>query len=194
MLEICVQIKGTFEEIKKVILAQGYEFVESYDNYDTYFTTIQKDKIKEVLYKQLLDNSLIVRNIIGKDYDIKNIIYKKKTLDENGNVANEIDTKLDIDNIQKAKAIFSSMGLNCWCEYINHNNEFKKGEIVLNIQFVKELGMFIEVEEFESIKNKTNKEKLSILIEIINSLGFEIGNDYSCKKPFMILNNKSTTK
>lgn len=188
MTEICVQINGDFEEIKKSVLDKGFEFSEAYDNYDTYFTTIQKDQIKRVSYKQLLDNSLIIRNIKGKDFDIKNIVYKKKTLDENGNVTDEIKTKLKIDDIHKAKTIFDSMGLNCWCDYINHNNEFKKGEIVLNIQYVNELGTFIEIEEFKSIENKTDKEKFSILMDIINSFGFAIGNDYSCKKPFMILN------
>ena len=188
MTEICVQINGDFEKIKEAVLKQGFEFVESYDNYDTYFTTIQKDKIKIVSYKELLDNSLIIRNIKGNDFDIKNIVYKKKTFDENGNVTNEVKTKLNIDDVEKAKIIFSNIGLNCWCDYINHNNEFKKGEIVLNIQYVKELGTFIEIEEFKSIQNKSDKEKFSILIDIINSFGFPTKNDYSCKKPFMILN------
>ena len=57
MTEICVQINGDFEEIKKTVLDKGFEFSEAYDNYDTYFTTIQKDQIKRVSYKQLLDNS-----------------------------------------------------------------------------------------------------------------------------------------
>lgn len=188
MTEICVQVNGNFDEIKQAVLNQGFEFLESYDNCDTYFTTIPKSKIKVVSNKKLLDNSLIIRNIKGKDFNKKNIVYKKKTFDKNGNVINEIKTKLNIDDIEKAKTIFSSIGLNCWCDYINHNNEFKKGEIVLNIQYVEDLGTFIEIEEYESIKNKTDEEKFSILIDLIDSFGFQHGNDYSCKKSFMILN------
>lgn len=188
MTEICVQIDGNFEEIKKAVSRQGFEFIESYDNYDTYFTTIKKENIKSVSYKQLLDNSVIIRNIKGDNFDIKNIVYKKKTLDNNGNVIDEVKTKLKIDDIEKAKTIFSNIGLNCWCDYVNHNNEFKKGEIVLIIQYVEDLGTFIEIEEYKSIENKTDKEKFTILMDIINSLGFKIGKDYSCKKPYMLLN------
>lgn len=188
MTEVCVQIFADFEEIKNAILAQGYIPVESYDNYDTYFSSLPKEKIKAVTYKELLDSSLIVRNIRGEKVNVKNIVYKKKTLDKDGNVINEVKTKLEIDDPEKAKAIFAGMGLCCWCDYKNCNNEFKKGEIIVNLQHVDELGNFIEIEEFESIKNKTADEKFSILCEIIKSLGFPIGADFSCKKPYMFLN------
>lgn len=187
MTEICVQINGELEEIKNSAIEKGFVFSESYNNFDTYYTTISEENLKKVSYKELLDNSLIVRNIKGEDFDIKNIVYKKKTLDNNGNVIEEIKTKLKIDDIEKAKTIFKNMGLTCWCDFINQNNEFKKGEITLNIQYVKELGVFIEIEEFESIKGKTDEEKFAILIDIINSFGFPIGTDYSCKKPYMYL-------
>ena len=190
MTEICVQIDGKLEDIKKSALDKGFVFSESYNNFDTYYSTISEEDLKTVPYKKLLDNSIIVRNIVGENCDIKNIVYKKKTLDDQGNVIEEIKTKLNIDNIDKAKLIFNSLGLTCWCDFINQNNEYKKGEVVLNIQHVKELGTFIEIEEYESIKNKSDEEKFSILVDVINSLGFPIGTDYSCKKPFMYLQNK----
>ena len=114
MTEVCVQIFADFEEIKNAILAQGYIPVESYDNYDTYFSSLPKEKIKAVTYKELLDSSLIVRNIRGEKVNVKNIVHKKKTLDKNGNVISEVKTKLEIDDPEKAKAIFASMGLCCW--------------------------------------------------------------------------------
>ena len=188
MTEICVQIYSDFEKVKQILLSQGFEFLESHSNYDTYFTSIPKEKVKQVEYKELLDNSLIIRNIKGENLDIKNIVYKKKTLDEQGNVTNEIKTKLKIDDIEKAKLIFNNMGLCCWCDYVNQNNEYKKGEITLNLQYVENLGVFVEIEEFESIKDKTDTEKFSILKDIIKSFNLPMGNDYSCKKPFMFLN------
>lgn len=189
MTEICVQINGELEEIKKSALEKGFEFKESYNNYDTYYSTVSEEELKTVEYKKLLDNSVIVRNIVGDDVDIKNIVYKKKTLDDQGNVIEEIKTKLKIDDIQKAKLIFKSLGLTCWCDFINQNNEYTKGEVVLNIQHVDELGTFIEIEEYDSIKDKSDEEKFEILVGVINSLGFPIGTDYSCKKPYMYLKN-----
>lgn len=188
MTEICVQAYTTLEELQRKLENAGYEFVENYNNSDTYFSTLSKRDIKKLDYKALLDSSLIVRHIEGDNCDIKNLVYKKKTLDENGNVIKEIKTKLKIDDIDKAKQMFSSLGLTCWCDYINHNYEYKKGEISIIVQYVEDLGVFVEIEEFNSIKDKSDKEKFGILKDIVNALKLPLGLDFSCKKPYMFLN------
>ena len=188
MTEICVQAYTTLEELQRKLENAGYEFVENYNNSDTYFSTLSKRDIKKLDYKALLDSSLIVRHIEGDNCDIKNLVYKKKTLDENGNVIKEIKTKLKIDDIDKAKQMFSSLGLTCWCDYINHNYEYKKGEISIIVQYVEDLGVFVEIEEFNSIKDKSDKEKFGILKDIVNALKLPLGSNFSCKKPYMFLN------
>ena len=188
MTEICVQAYTTLEELQRKLENAGYEFVENYNNSDTYFSTLSKRDIKKLDYKALLDSSLIVRHIEGDNCDIKNLVYKKKTLDENGNVIKEIKTKLKIDDIDKAKQMFSSLGLTCWCDYVNQNYEYKKGEISIIVQYVEDLGVFVEIEEFNSIKDKSDKEKFGILKDIVNALKLPLGSDFSCKKPYMFLN------
>ena len=188
MTEICVQAYTTLEELQRKLENAGFEFVENYNNSDTYFSTLSKRDIKKLDYKALLDSSLIVRHIEGDNCDIKNLVYKKKTLDENGNVIKEIKTKLKIDDIDKAKQMFSSLGLTCWCDYVNQNYEYKKGEISIIVQYVEDLGVFIEIEEFNSIKDKSDKEKFGILKDIVNALKLPLGLDFSCKKPYMFLN------
>ncbi len=187
MTEICVQVNDNIEKVKQCLEQLGYKFIEQYFNHDTYFTTFDREEIKKVSYKELLKNSVIIRNITGKNLDKKYIIYKNKQLDDNGNVIDEVKEKLVIDDIQKAKNIFSYLGLTNWCDYVNENNELKKGEVCLNIQCVKGLGNFIEVEEFETIKNKSKEEKFEILENLIKSFGLKLGTDFSCKKPFMLL-------
>ena len=188
MTEICVQAYTALEELQRKLENAGFEFVENYNNSDTYFSTLSKRDIKKLDYKALLDSSLIVRHIEGDNCDIKNLVYKKKTLDENGNVIKEIKTKLKIDDIDKAKQMFSSLGLTCWCDYVNQNYEYKKGEISIIVQYVDSLGVFIEIEEFNSIKDKSDKEKFGILKDIVNALKLPLGLDFSCKKPYMFLN------
>lgn len=188
MTEICVQAYTTLEELQRKLENAGYEFVENYNNSDTYFSTLSKRDIKKLDYKALLDSSLIVRHIEGDNCDIKNLVYKKKTLDENGNVIKEIKTKLKIDDIDKAKQMFSSLGLTCWCDYVNQNYEYKKGEISIIVQYVEDLGVFVEIEEFNSIKDKSDKEKFGILKDIVNALKLPLDSDFSCKKPYMFLN------
>jgi len=57
----------------------------------------------------------------------------------------------------------------------------------LVIQIIKNLGIFVELEEFDSICSLTIKQKLEKLKSIATSFNLKIGNDFNCKKPFMIL-------
>ena len=115
-------------------------------------------------------------------------MFKNKTLDDNGNVVNEIKTKLKIDDEEKAKTIFTNIGMTCWCDYINENIVYKKGEIALTIQNIKNLGVFLEIEEYPSIENLSNKDKFEVLSNLVNSLGLNLNDDYSAKKPYLLLN------
>ncbi len=194
MTEICAQVFEEKENIEQAIIENGYEFVENYSNHDIYFSSKSFNEISNISYKELLDSSIIVRHILGENCDKKFIVYKKKDLDNNGNVINEVKLKVVIDNTEKAKEIFENLGLKCWCDYVVENNVFKKGEIELNVQNVNELGSFIEIEEFDSIKGFSNNKKFDILKNIVSSLALKIGNDYSCKKPFMMLNSGTINK
>lgn len=188
MTEICVLTKDSFEIVKEKLKNSDFQHVESYNNHDIYFTTISQD-LKTNDYSQLIEKSILIRGVKGVDFEKKYIIYKKKSFDKNGNVIDEVKTKLQIDDIEKAKTIFQNLGLVCWCDYVVNNNEFKKDEIVVNVQDVDALGTFVEIEEYESIKNKSDEEKFNILKDAISSMDIQIFSDYSCKKPFMMLNH-----
>ncbi len=189
MTEICVQVLSDLDTVKSELTDKGFEFIEYYNNHDIYFSTIPEEDIHNVEYKALLDRSIIIRHIKGSESDDRYIVYKSKTIDDAGNVVNEKKTKLVIDDIAKAKAIFSGLGLTRWCEYDNENYVYKKGDISIIVQYVRELGVFFEIEEFEFMSEKSSTEKFDELIKIARSLGFDLGDDFSCKKPYLYLNH-----
>lgn len=191
MTEICIQVQETFKQAKDILIKSGFKFEESYTNFDTYYSTIASSEDCE--YQMLLKNSIVVKHIVGDNYDVKNVVYKNKTLDTDGNVIDEVKTKIKVDDIEKTKQIFKNLGLNCWCDYAVENFEMKNGELVVNLQHVENLGTFVEIEEYPSIKSLSDIEKFKILKNIVKDLGFEmIGNDYSCKKPYMFLSKNHT--
>lgn len=195
MTEICVEIDCSLQQAKNIVKQNGFEFVESYTNFDTYFSTLPSTENES--YPSLLKNSVVVRHIVGNNCNVKNIVYKSKTLDNQGNVIDEVKTKVNVDDIEKAKQVFLNLGLKCWCDYAVENHILKNNELEINIQYVKNLGTFIEIEEYPSIKTLEDVKKFEILKDIVKNLGFNIvGNDYSCKKPYMYLlkNEKSCVK
>ena len=101
MTEVSVELFDSKEKIFNILGQIGFELNDQYTNHDIYFSHISNPL--EISYKTLIDNSFIVRNIKGNDCDIKQIVYKKKNLDLNGNVINETKTKVKIDDIDQAK-------------------------------------------------------------------------------------------
>ena len=185
MTEICVQVNADYETVRNAFVNMGFVHKESYENRDAYFTFIPKNEIMDTEYKTLLEKSLLVRNVVGENSNTKKVVYKRKKLDNQGNVVSEEKESFNIDNIDSAKKVFHNLGMTCWCDFVVCNNEFQRGEIVLNIQTVKDLGVFVEIEEYKAISNKNNEQKFKILVDIVKSIGLPLGNDFSCKKPFM---------
>ena len=121
MTEICVQVREDLAHVINMLKSLDYVFDERYVIHDIYYTTLKKSDLKTVDYKNLLNQSLIIRKIDGNSGINTYIVFKNKTIDNKGNVINEIKTKLKIDDEEKAKTIFTNIGMTCWCDYINEN-------------------------------------------------------------------------
>ena len=187
MTEICVQVFNELEYVQKKLVSLGYVLGDVFRNLDTYYTTFSKEKLKNINYTNLMDNTVLIRQSIGKDFDNKNIIYKKKHFDNVGNVIDEEKTKVVIDDVSKSKQIFENLNLTKWCDYRVDLYEYQLGEITIIIEYVKELGLFLEIEEYTSISQKVGTEKFVILLKLAQSLGFDLGSDFSVKKPYLFL-------
>ena len=82
-MEITVQVFNSFDEIKTILENQGFKMVETFQLNDWYFSKI--DNIDDIKFIDVINNSFLVRQIIT-DVEKVQICYKKKQLDELGNV------------------------------------------------------------------------------------------------------------
>ena len=185
--EITVQVFNSFEEINKKLLKEGFVVVENYQLNDWYFSKLES--IEDVSYLYLMNNSFLVRQILSDKEKIQ-LCYKQKELDEEGNVINEEKTKTNLTSLSEAIEIFKKAGLNNYCIVKNNSYVYRKNEICFVVQIIENLGIFIEYEEDETMMGKSEKEKFDYMISIVNSLGLKLGNDYSCKKVFMLLHKQ----
>lgn len=192
--EITVQIFDSIENVVQKIESLGFSWKDTFTGNDFYYSTLKKEKISEADYKELLDSSIIVREFHKKSTDKLQtmLVHKKKVLDEQGRVVGEDKTSLSVESSKLAQKLLASAGLENWMSLCQQNNFFVSGEVTVIIGTVEGLdGTFVEIEEYESIKNKSEKEKFEILCEFVKSLGFETGDDYSCKKIYMLYNKKN---
>lgn len=184
MTEITVQVFNDLEYVKSFFENLGFSFVEKYYMNDFYFSKFNVEELKQMEYLQILNNSFLVREIKDDSCSVQ-LIYKKKEVDEKGQVLNEEKVRVKLDNLENALKIFNLSKINKWCELKNTTYVYKKGEIELLVQNVDDLGVFIEFEEFDSIKNLSDTEKIEYMTSYLKTFNLKFGEDYSCKKVYM---------
>lgn len=195
--EITVQI---FESINKVLERLenfGYEWQDTFTGCDHYFSTLSCEQIKTATYKELLDSSIIVRTFHKRKSDTgaTMLVHKKKTLDEKGNVIGEVKSSVTVEDSKKVCQLLENAGLVNWMTLNQQNNFYKLGEKVVIAGTVEGLeGSFVEIEEYPSIAHLSEDEKFNELSSFVDSLEMKHGDDYSCKKIYMLYTQSQKEK
>ena len=192
--EVTVQILDSKENVINKIQELGYVFQDTLTGNDSYFSIIDP---KNATYKDLTNSSFIVREFHKKSTNNHQtmLVHKKKLFDKQNRVVGEEKTKVMIDSSNNAKQLLLNAGLNNWLSLKQQNSFFVNDEKTLIVGTVEGLdGTFLEVEEFESIKNKPENEKFKILCEFVDSLNLKTSNNYSCNKSYMLYNSQNNNQ
>lgn len=183
--EITVQCFNSIDQVEEVLKQANYNFLEEYCLYDYYFSKFDNPKLLE--YQKLIGSSILVRQVEQDGQKESKICYKNKIFDEHQNVISEEKINSMVSNFENTVDIFEHANLTCWCKMINHSKVFKKDGIEIAVQDVDGLGIFLEIEEYPNISHLSPIEKIEKLKQVVQSLNLSLGNDYFCKKPYMIL-------
>lgn len=182
--EVTVQVFEEFKKINEKLKSQGFCVIENFQLNDWYFSKF--DDVRGVKYPDLMNNSFLVRQVLTDKEEVQ-ICYKKKEMDDNNNVIFEEKIKTFVDSLVDAVNIFKCAGLNNYCVVKNNSYIYQKGNMLFTLQIIENLGIFIEYEEDESMKNLNVQEKRDYMISALKSLNLKLGDDYSCKKVYMLL-------
>jgi predicted adenylyl cyclase CyaB len=180
--ELTVQVFETEEDIDKKLRKVGYEISEEYTLDDIYMSNAYNllDKLSNY---EILQRSFLIRNMNNEK---KDLVFKKKDFGEKGEVLSEEKFKINIDDIKNAEKFFECIGYKRIFEINNYTKLYKKGDIELNVQKIKNLGIFIEIEE--KVKEEKIFETREKMRRILKDLPIEIGDDFDVKKAHLMLN------
>lgn len=181
--EITVEVLDNVDDLIKMLKEKGFSLDSEFDMIDHYFSKENTETLKTLDYKDIINNSFLVRELTKNNS--KTLLFKSKEFDENNNVIAEEKVKCNIDSIENAVKIFNLAGLNNWLKLKQHLLVFVNDKFGFAIQIVDGLGTFIEYEETESIKHLSEQEKINSMLGDLKNLGINFGSDYSCKKPYM---------
>ncbi len=183
--EITVQVHEPLENIFEKLKKKSYKLEESVVMRDKYFSKFTVKKLLSLKYKTVLANSFLIRSFDGEENSAK-IVYKNKVI-KGDTVLMEEKISTKIGSLEDAEKVFLMAGLTNWCNLVQHMYIFKNGKMEMAVQDVENLGIFIEYEEDESVSGLPVQEKITKMKEKLKEIGFVLGNDYGCKKPFMML-------
>ena len=183
--EITVQVFEDLNSIISKLKSKGFKQVDKFELDDCYFSCLSKQNsnVKQD-YNTLIKNSFLVRRVVDEKEKFS-IIYKNKTFDTQNNVVSEEKLELPINDFEKAIKIFKSAGLNNWCNLKQLNLEYKNNEMDFLVQIVEDVGIYIEYEETETMKNLTTQQKIELMHSQLKSLGLNLGDDIFCKKVYI---------
>lgn len=182
--EVTVEVLNSLDEVIDILNKKGFKLIEEWVLNDHYFSKFSKNQLKNMNYTEIIDNSILLRLREGKNIEQK-IIYKKKEYDKQDNVINEEKTIVTVDNSENVKKIFSLSGIEEWCQIIDKNYLYKNETCEIDLQVVDGLGVFLELEEDDSMSGLSKLEKAEKMKAFLQTLGLNLGKDFSCKKVYM---------
>lgn len=182
--EITVQVFDDINTIKNKLKNLNFLVIEKYEMTDYYYSKYSMEELKKMPYSCLIKNSLLIRDIKDSNPKIQ-MVYKDKILDSNNNVISEEKIKVKVDNLENTLKILDLINMTCWCNVNQNMIVYKKDNIEFAIQIIDGLGIFIEYEEDKTMSNLSEYEKINLMKNNLNSLGLNLGTDYSCKKVYM---------
>ncbi len=113
--------------------------------------------------------------------------FKNKKIEQGTEVNQEIE--FNLKNAEKMKTFLKKIGINLPLKKEKQSEIFKMGNMQIELNFVKKLGYFLEIETLVKAKSQIPKAKKSLL-EAFRKLGFK-SSDFE-KKYYLELLNEQT--
>ena len=182
--EITIKVIDTKENLIKILIEKGFNEGRKFSLDDYYFIPNNID-IKKLSAREILSKAIIIRYIIDEDKIIQKITFKRKNIDEKGNILTQESINCNIENIEDAKKLFRAIG---YSEIMNIKEKdiiYYKNNLELALKFVDNGDILIEIET----KENTEYDTIDKIIKIVKKLNLPIEkNNYFIKKAEDALN------
>ena len=156
--EITVKVNVSIKEIEKILINKGFKLCDNFTCEDNYF--IPKDtNIKSETIRDIIKKAIIIRQVRND----KVLVFKKKNINENGDILEQEKFECDILDIEKAKKFLEAIGYKNVMNIFEEDVCYSKDGLRLALKNIKNGDNLMEVEtrNIEGFRNtKELKEKL----------------------------------
>jgi len=101
-------------------------------------------------FLDILKNTIIIRNIINNQENVKQIVYKNKTYNSKKEIVKQYQKKCMIESLEDAKDFFEEIGYKELIKIYDHIKVYRNDKFSLALQFVNDKHVYIEIEQDKS--------------------------------------------
>ena len=156
--EITVKVNVSIKEMEKILINKGFKLCDNFTCEDNYFIPSNLD-IKKKEIRDIIKKAIIIRKVRND----KVLVFKKKNINENGDILEQEKFECDILDIEKAKKFLEAIGYKNVMNIFEEDVCYSKDGLRLALKNIKNGDNLMEVEtrNIEGFRNtKELKEKL----------------------------------
>lgn len=174
--EITIRVICSNEELIKNLINKGFNEGRKFTLDDYYL--IPKDlDIENITTREILSKAVIIRYIVNDGEIIQKITFKKKNINDNGEIVSQKAINCDVLDFKSAINLFNELG---YYEIMNIKESdviYYKDKLELAIKFIENSNTLIEIETDD------NFDTIDKLKELVTTIDIPIEKDnYFVKK------------
>ena len=184
--EITVRVKGDLKSFYKNIEEKGFKVEDKFKLDDSFFV-LENLNLENMTTREILANAVIVR-IVERDGGrlVKNITYKKKVFDDEGNILSQSKVECDVLNEEDAKRLLSAMGYKEIMRIKESDIAFEKDGFSFAVKDIENGAKLIEAEADLKVEEMNSLEKIKAMFDKYEIPIYK--DDYFIKKAELELN------
>lgn len=183
-IEITVRVNVSYEKLKEELKQNNFIKKEEYIVNDSYLIN-SLINITDMKSLDILKKCVLVRDIVGI---LKQLLYKYKKYDNNGNIIEQGKIKCPVTDINKAMEFMNAIGYEKLFDIHDKCIVFANDKTELVVQLVNDKYIFIEMESGPQYINR-KYENVDELKDDICSYNLSIDkSNFFVKKAELILN------
>ena len=173
--EITVKIKGSLENLNKILKEKGLKITNKFTIDDTYFVP-EKLNLEQMKTREILSKEILVRKVTGRTTS-QMITVKIKKFAENGDILSQEEIDCDILKIEDAKQLLKAIGYREIMNIKEEDKKYEKNGFKLLVKEVENSNNLIEAE------TNSSYDTIEKLVQKLNELEIPIYKDnYFVKK------------
>ncbi len=167
--EITVKVNTNMKEIEEILINKDFKLSDEFTCEDNYFIPLNMN-IKKESIRDIIKKAIIIRQVRND----KVLVFKKKNIDQNGDILKQQKFECNILDVNEAKRFLEAVGYKSVMDIFEKDICYSKDGLKLAFKDIKNGDILMEVETQDIEGFRTTKElkekvlKLNLPIDTSN--------------------------